>query len=602
MLIQALCDYADKQYAQKNADMPEGFVEQNIHFRILITPEGKLSDIIDIRKPEKIVAKNGKEKIQKIPRTEFFPPRQSKSSINSEILDHRSKYIFGMEYEKDELKVLYKKEGEMAYYNAFRDTNLNFLKDVDSPVAKAVCSFIENWNPEAEVNNEILFKLGKELNTSSFDFAVSGSPESPLEKETEVIERYFSDYAQSDNETDSENMGICGVSGKKAQIARLHDKLKFPGGQSSGCQLVCMNDTAFESYGKTQSFNSNVSEKVMKKYTKTFNKLLADKNHHFNIEDMTIVYFAMKNNDSNECDLFSLLLGNNSIENEKVNQELHTFMDYTKSGYTADTDTLKEFSDDKNITFYVAGFSPNASRICQKFICRSTFGDMMSNLIKHQMDICINEKNTKPVYFYSIGRELVSPNSKDDKVSSPLMTAIFMSAFNNTKYPDSLLATVVRRVKTDNDTEKNHYIKLNDIRAGLIKACINRKNNKEEITMSWNEENKNPAYLCGGLFAVYEKIQQDSSGGNLNRTIKDSYFSSACSRPASVFPKLAKLAQNHMRKLSEGTEVYYNKIIGNITDGLSGEFPSTLTLDDQGRFIVGYYQMNKKLYTSNKSE
>lgn len=120
--------------------------------------------------------------------------------------------------------------------------------------------------------------------------------------------------------------------------------------------------------------------------------------------------------------------------------------------------------------------------------------------------------------------------------------------------------------------------------------------------MSWNEENKNPAYLCGGLFAVYEKIQQDSSGGNLNRTIKDSYFSSACSRPASVFPKLAKLAQNHMRKLSEGTEVYYNKLIGNITDGLSGEFPSTLTLDDQGRFIVGYYQMNKKLYTSNKSE
>ena len=120
--------------------------------------------------------------------------------------------------------------------------------------------------------------------------------------------------------------------------------------------------------------------------------------------------------------------------------------------------------------------------------------------------------------------------------------------------------------------------------------------------MAWNEENKNPAYLCGGLFAVYEKIQQDSSGGNLNRTIKDAYFASACSRPASVFPKLAKLAQNHMRKLSEGSEVYYNKLLGAVMNKLDGAFPATLSLDDQGRFIVGYYQMNQKLYKSNKSE
>ena len=165
-----------------------------------------------------------------------------------------------------------------------------------------------------------------------------------------------------------------------------------------------------------------------------------------------------------------------------------------------------------------------------------------------------------------------------------------------------MLSTVIRRIKTDSDDEKNHYIKLNDTRAGIIKACLNRKYKKEEITMSWNVENKNPAYLCGGLFAVYEKIQQESSGGNLNRTIKDSYFASACSRPSSVFPKLSKLAQNHMRKLGEGAEIYYNKIIGNITDNLVGEFPSTLSLDDQGRFIVGYYQMNKKLYTSSKDE
>ena len=110
------------------------------------------------------------------------------------------------------------------------------------------------------------------------------------------------------------------------------------------------------------------------------------------------------------------------------------------------------------------------------------------------------------------------------------MSSIILAALNNTKYPDALLVTVIRRVKIDSDEENKNFIKLNDTRAGIIKACINRKYNKEEITMAWNDENKNPAYLCGGLFAVYEKIQQDSSGGNLNRTIKDAYFASAYSR------------------------------------------------------------------------
>lgn len=136
----------------------------------------------------------------------------------------------------------------------------------------------------------------------------------------------------------------------------------------------------------------------------------------------------------------------------------------------------------------------------------------------------------------------------------------------------------------------------------MIKACLNRKAKKEEIKLAWDEQNLNPAYLCGGLFAVYEKIQQDAATGTLNRTIKDAYFASACSRPASVMPKLAMLSQNHMKKLDERSNVYYQKMIGSLMEGLSGAFPSTLSLDDQGRFIVGYYHMNRKLWTPNEKK
>ena len=63
-------------------------------------------------------------------------------------------------------------------------------------------------------------------------------------------------------------------------------------------------------------------------------------------------------------------------------------------------------------------------------------------------------------------------------------------------------------------------------------------------------------------------------------------------------PKLAMLSQNHMKKLSEGRNVYYQRMIGSLMEGLDGAFPSTLSLDDQGRFIVGYYHMNRRLWTA----
>ena len=239
-------------------------------------------------------------------------------------------------------------------------------------------------------------------------------------------------------------------------------------------------------------------------------------------------------------------------------------------------------------------------------MCRDSYGRIIDNLVQHQKDLMVEPESRHQVFFSRIAKELISPKSSNEKVPPPLMTNTMLAAFGGSNYPHALLETVVRRVKTDSDDEKSRYIKLNDTRAGIIKACINRKarlkGQKEEFTMSLNENNKSPAYLCGRLFAVLEKIQSDSSGGNLNRTIKDSYFSSACSRPASIMPKLMMLSQNHMRKLGEGTVIYYTKLIGEITDGFDGEYPQTLDLDSQGRFIIGYYQQNKALYTTKNKD
>lgn len=591
MLIKALCDYYDKQEGSSDSKtIPQGFGKQAVNYRIVLTEDGKLKDIVPIA-----VSEDKKKAVKNI----FLPVRTQKTTIDSNTVEHRPLYIFGLNFDKDAFSPDDKTDKARKSHKAFVEHELKFFRDLDSPVCTAYKKFVESWIPENETDNPVLKALGKNYNGSYFGFSLGVGREN-LEEDEELIRKIQEDFSKNSEEQQDDVKSVCGILGKEGTIARLHDKIKFPGGQTSGCQLVCMNNTAFESYGKTQSFNSNVSEEAMKKYTSTLNSFIADRRHHTIIGDMVIVYFAMKNDDSAECDLFSALLGNNS--DKTAEDSISSIMKMMKSGYTTDSQSVSDLIADEKVTFYISGLTANTSRICQKFMYRGNFGDMVNNLIAHQKDLSVNENNPRPVYFSGIAKELKSPKSKDDKVSPPLMANIMLAALNNTKYPDALLATVVRRIKTDSDEEKNPFVKLNDTRAGIIKACLNRKNKKEEITMAWNEDNKNPAYLCGGLFAVYEKIQQDSSGGTLNRTIKDAYFASACSRPASVFPKLAKLAQNHMRKLGEGSEIYYNKLIGNIANSIEGEFPSTLNLDDQGRFIIGYYQMNKKLYTSNKEE
>lgn len=600
MLIKALCDYADKLEEKAEFKIPDGWAEQDIHFRIMLAPDGEITDIIDVRKDEPYFDKKGNQKYKKVPRKAVLPIRTQKTGIDPNIIEHRPLYIFGLNYDKDEFTPDDKTNKAKKSHEAFVKFNLDFFDDLDSEICTAYKNFVKNWTPENSSENPLLKQLSKDYKNSYYGFALTGAGGN-LEDDMQFRQKYDEYYRKTSAENEDELI-TCGIMGKKLPAARLHDKIKFPGGNSVGSVLVGMNDTAFESYCKVQSYNSGISKPAMKKYTSALNSLLSDKNHRIIIDDLVVVYFAIKSDDSAECSFFSMCMGEKS---DKADDSLHGALKDAPQGKIGDIEYIEEkYGVDKDVTFYIAGLTPNSSRISQKFIYKNKFGEIIKNLQQHQEDLKIAPDSKQQIYFSWIKKELISPKSSNEKVPPPLMTSVMLSAFNGTKYPRGLLETVIRRVKTDSDDDKNHYIKINDTRVGIIKACINRQSRltekKEEITMALNKENKDPAYLCGRLFAVYEKIQQDSSGGGLNRTIKDSYFSSACSRPSAIITKLSQLSQNHMRKLDERAKTY-NRLIGEIMDGLNGEFPKTLDLDSQGKFIIGYYQQNKDLYTSNKT-
>lgn len=116
---------------------------------------------------------------------------------------------------------------------------------------------------------------------------------------------------------------------------------------------------------------------------------------------------------------------------------------------------------------------------------------------------------------------------------------------------------------------------------------------EQEKNMALNKEEKNIGYLLGRLFGILEEIQKEASG-DLNATIKDRFFSAAMETPKRIFPELRKLSEHHLKKIKTYKKDGFNKTIDNIINNISIEnVPSTLSIEDQWNFIVGYHHQRK---------
>ena len=133
--------------------------------------------------------------------------------------------------------------------------------------------------------------------------------------------------------------------------------------------------------------------------------------------------------------------------------------------------------------------------------------------------------------------------------------------------------------------------------------------------MGLDPNERDPAYLMGRLFALYEKAQVEAIE-SLNASITDKYLNAAMATPRTVFPTLMQLNQKHISK----THNYY--LSGKISDvwnmlaiqsfesekrarnadDAKSVFPATMNANAQGKFILGYYHENKDLYTKKEAK
>lgn len=577
-----------------------GYSDEYISCILVLNASGQILDYI----PHLTSDKNPQPK-------RMFVPQSFKrtSGLRPFFLWDKTDYVLGIDKDR---KIKDKN------FKIFRDSHLSLLKNEKNIGLQALCKFLQNWQPKDF--SSLPFDI-TELLGSNVVFKLDGQ-KGMLHEQSDMQtlwdnclkERYADEWFsfQSDASVkptkitkknkykDSvKEYGICLVSGEEHPIARTHllPIKGVQGGQSSGCSIVSFNNNAFTSFNKEQGANSPISEYSSFNYTTTLNYLLRrENNHSFTIGDASTVFWAEAPDDSSaeaeEAFFFDMMTVTDGEENQKVFDILQQI---------AKGRPLKEIAPNlhADTRFYILGLAPNASRISIRFWLNTTFGQLAQNLSDHWQDLAIDPCpwQTPP----SIWRLLIqtAPLGKTENISPVLAGEMTRAVINGTLYPMSLLSQLLARIRTDGDA--------NGLRNAMIKAILARKFRKglikEGVPMSLDKEITNRAYLLGRMFAVLERIQYQALG-DINASIADRYYGSASAVPFSVFPRLLVGARHHLSRLRKdkpGLAVNLDKDLGEIIAALPEHYPRHFSIDEQGRFSIGYYQQKQSYFSPKEA-
>ena len=560
-----------------------------VSHKIQLDKEGHCKGIISAK--EKVKVKNGKKEVEIAPTRKVPLPVIRTISVKANFLCDTPTYLLGVAKDGN-------RERANECFQAARKLHHKVLDHCSAAEAKAILAFFDTWDYEhAETDPMIQERIEELASANNLTFTVDG-------KDTTTnpdIEEAWDNYLTTSKETAKDAVkGQCLITGKRNQpIAILHPKIKgVAGAKTTGANLVSFNEPAFCSYGKDkkQGENSPISEHAAFAYGTALNQLLADRRHTQVIGDTTVVYWS-KHAITAAQDVIAARLGNVG------KSEMHSWDEIAqqiKKGLTVNIDgeTLNQ-----NEPFYILGLAPNASRIAVRFFEENKFGEVLQNLEAHQerMELQGPDWEKGEIPLWKILKETTNPNAKESCASPLIAGSILRAILENTKYPESVYHQVLMRVFKDQE--------ISHTKAAFIKAYLLKNATKHwegKLQMAVNTETTEISYVLGRLFSVLEDIQQNAIP-EINATIKRRYFNSACTTPAAVFPILLKLTNSHIGKFEKPKAIYFKKKLGALMDQIempnSGmPFPKRLNLEEQGAFVLGYYQETQAKYVKKQEE
>lgn len=401
----------------------------------------------------------------------------------------------------------------------------------------------------------------------------------------------------------------CLVTGKPCIPVDKHDLIKkVPGGSTSGVGIVTFNSGAFESYGFDRNLNAPVSREAAEAYVRALNRLLdrdypdpeksgqALPQRHIRVsKDTAVAFWTADPKDSFADDAFAFL-------NEPDPVKVRDLVNAPRSGRPLPE--LKE-----NGRFYALTISGAQGRATIRDWFTTSVGEMHGRLRQWFEDLELETGGSDgvPPSILNLLRSLVL-QGKDENIPPNLAAELFRAVLSGGPLPATMLQAAIRRCKaegvmsSDSGGWKRAHLRMQTVKAVLVRQRrLTENHNIPEVKPMLDESITDPAYLCGRLFAVLERIQWRALK-KTNTTIGSRYYGRASTAPATVFPTLIRLSKHHTAKISQDSGN-----LANFYEGLKGKiirelkvnpvtlegWPKIFTLDEQGLFAIGYYHQKQ---------
>ena len=411
--------------------------------------------------------------------------------------------------------------------------------------------------------------------------------------------------------------GVClvtGIEDMPIELTHLPKIKGVRGAKPSGAAIVSFDKPSFTSYGFAQSLNAPVSFDAVSAYCNGLNALLNSENHSLAIAGTAICFWA-KESDAATSFVARMLRSPQA-------KEVADFLRSPWAGIDRQGARLEQF--------YSVTLCGNAGRIAVRHWLQSTVEVARNNFKEWFQDLDITEipwggESIKPPL--AIGTLAQSTVRDSNKLLSEVPEQLYRAALENVTPSVLLVRSILHRMSVDIAKfgtgilftpilpktlrairEAGQPIPPPGVsRFALLKLILNRlnRNRKEGDPMIEAKvfETDDQAYNCGRLLAVLAEIQAKAHDYKLSGAgVAERYFGTASVSPASVFPLLLRLNRHHLDKIKKsprygGDERFLEDDIQTILTKFkpdapteAPEFPRHMTLQEQGRFAIGFYQ------------
>lgn len=381
-----------------------------------------------------------------------------------------------------------------------------------------------------------------------------------------------------------------------------------------GVPFASFNADPFKSYGlgsQTATLRLETAEKV----AAALNALLNDPHTTHSLGDEKAVFWAVERG-----------------AGRQVSADFMHLLDLDKPDPLAVQDYLKGIWGCRNpeiaaADFHVAVLLKGTGR----FSVRSWHTDTLSNTEVHVRRyfeaISLPESDVKsPALRDLVWATIAKTNKQKTKPAPATYNSLFEAAWRGRPLPFDMLAATIARQRIElasGDPKTTDFKERVAARTALIQLYFALKPNDSFLTTSESIMNsKETAILCGRLLAMLDRIHDEAHDRKSNSSPANRLYGAASATPALVFPRLCQLARYHLQKiggawaysLEFGVPKQKRKdgvpedfeglaaIVARLKEVAGGEFPRILSLEDQGRFALGFYYERDRFRQWPKSQ